>query len=268
MSKSAFIQNKITDIQNKLAKPVSEFQTGGFRPTGERTEHWIGRVFLCRPDEAKPITDNDGKPLYPLAQFYLPALPFVPEKLRHVTWLTVFMGEEFPSIEGEYGIEKIDENGEAYWEMHCELGKNGKGWLIREYTADDELVEYEYEQSESPEPFPLKATFKPQDFPLWDGGGMSYEMAKEIHQFDNFDDKDNADKLNYYDDIVGGNHSHAHKFGGYPSFCQSGVDFGEGFEFMFQISSDEKACFNVIDGGSLMFARNDEGEWLLYYDFY
>ena len=40
------------------------------------------------------------------------------------------------------------------------------------------------------------------------------------------------------------------------------------FEFMFQISSDSKACFNVIDNGSLMFSRNPEnGEWSLYYDF-
>lgn len=267
MTKSAFIQDKIASIQDRLAKPISEFQTGGFRPTGERTEHWIGRVFLCKPDEAKPITDHDGKPLYPLAQFYLPDLPFVPEKLRHVTWLTVFMGEDFPSIEGEYGIEKIDENGEACWEMHCELGKNGKGWLIREYTADDELVEYEYEQQGFPKPFPLKATFKPQDFPLWDGGGVPCDIEDEICKLED-DELDDEDSLDYYDDIVGGNHSYAHKFGGYPSFCQSGIDFGEGFEFMFQISSDAKACFNVVDNGSLMFARNDEGEWVLYYDFY
>ena len=45
---------------------------------------------------------------------------------------------------------------------------------------------------------------------------------------------------------------------------------GDGnFEFVFQISSDEKACFNVIDNGSLLFSRNpDNGEWALYYDFY
>ena len=41
------------------------------------------------------------------------------------------------------------------------------------------------------------------------------------------------------------------------------------FEFMFQVSSDSKAYFNVIDSGSLMFSRNPEnGEWSLYYDFY
>ena len=35
------------------------------------------------------------------------------------------------------------------------------------------------------------------------------------------------------------------------------------------ITSDEKAGFNVIDSGSLMFARNAaSGNWPLYYDFY
>ena len=73
----------------------------------------------------------------------------------------------------------------------------------------------------------------------------------------------------YYSDVTAGLEYHnCTKFGGYPSFCQSGVSFDEGFQFVFQISSDEKAGFNVIDGGSLMFAKNPRsGAWSLYYDF-
>lgn len=247
--KSPLAKAKIAEIQNKLAKPITEFETGGFRPTNEKTESWIGRVFLCKADEAKPITDDDGKPLYPLAQFYLPSLPFVPDELKHLTYLTVFMGDEFP-------------------EVYEAQGTNGKGWLIREYTADDELVEYEYPQQDRPKPFPLKPKFKASDFPLWDGGGVPSDIEDEICDFDNYNDKDNPDLFDYYEDVVGDNHSYLHKFGGYPSFCQSGVVFEKECKFMFQISSDEKACFNVVDSGSLMFARNDKGEWVLYYDFY
>lgn len=249
--KSDFIQAKIVEIQNKLAKPITEFQTGGFKPTGEKTENWIGRVFLCKADEAKPITDNNGEPLYPLAQFYLPNLPFVPDELKHITWLTVFMGDEFPEV----------------------YDTNGNGWLIREYTADDELVEYEYEQQGTPKPFPLSFSFKEQDFPLWDGGGVPSDLEDEICELeDDYDEerdeeKDDCDILDYYEDIVGDNHCHHHKFGGYPSFCQSGVEFENDCKFMFQISSDDKADFNVVDGGSLMFARNNQGDWVLYYDF-
>lgn len=249
MEKTAFIKEKIEEIRSKLAKPCTEFQAGGFRPSGERTESWIGRVFLCKADEAKPITDNNGNPLYPLAQFYLPDLPFIPEPLKHITWLTVFMGSEFPDVSED-------------------VSANGNGWLIREYTADDELVEYEFKQQGVPKPFPFKAIFRPMDFPLWDGGGVPMDIADEICELDNFDDEDNPNKLGYYDDIVGDDHCYMHKFGGYPSFCQPGVSFGEDYEFMFQITSDEKACFNVVDSGCLMFARNPEDKWHLYYDFY
>lgn len=266
-NKSPTIQAKIAQIQQQLARPISEFQTGGFRPSGERTESWIGRVFLCKADEARPISDMNGNPLYPLAQFYLPSLPFVPEQLKHITWLTVFMGNQFPQIKGQYGIAKVDKNGETYWQMHTELGKNGDGWLIREYTANDTLVEYEFAQQGFPKPFPLKPIFKARDFPLWDGGGVPSDLEDEICKLEN-GDKDDCDTLDYYTDIVGDEHSYAHKFGGYPSFCQSGVAFDNGCQFMFQISSDDKACFNVVDGGSLMFARNQQGDWVLYYDFY
>lgn len=259
LEKSPFIKGKIAELRAKLVRPCTEFETGGFRPSGGRDESWIGRVFLCRPDEAKPVADANGKPLYALAQFYLPALPFVPEPLRHITWLTVFMGEDFPEIKGQYGIEKLDENGEAYWQMCCELGQNNDGWLIREYTAADELVEYEFEPHEWLSAFLLRPVYQSQDFPLWDGGGVPFEVEREICELDNFGDEDNPDKLNYHADIAT-THSSRHKFGGYPSFCQSGVDFGEGFEFMFQISSDAKAGLNVIDGGSLMFARDKQGK--------
>lgn len=267
--KSAYIQQKIAEFKTKLQKPITEFKTGGFRPSGERNENWIGRVFLCKPNEKQPVIDKNGKELYALAQFYLPDLPFVPEQLKHVTWLTVFMGKEFPHIEAETATPKIDENGEQYWELSTELGKNGDGWLIREYTTEDELVEYEFPTQEYPKPFPLKPIYKERDFPFWDGGGIPDGIADEISELDNYNDKENENLLNYYDDIMGGEHSYSHKFGGYPSFCQSGIYFGDDFEFVFQISSDEKAQFNVIDSGSLMFARNSKtGEWGLYYDFY
>ena len=70
----------------------------------------------------------------------------------------------------------------------------------------------------------------------------------------------------YYDLIT---HAYEHKIGGYPSFCQSGVDPGDDFEFVFQISSDPKINLNVVDGGSLMFWKNNTtGTWAIYYDFY
>ena len=68
-------------------------------------------------------------------------------------------------------------------------------------------------------------------------------------------------------------HVYGHKIGGYPSFCQSGIGdadgFGDGFKFVFQISSDAKINLNVVDNGCFMFAKNNEtNDWSIYYDFY
>mgnify|MGYP001021637741 CR=1 FL=1 len=62
-----------------------------------------------------------------------------------------------------------------------------------------------------------------------------------------------------------------HKFGGYPSYCQSGLGLEaiKDYPFVFQISSDNVARYNVVDSGSLMFFYNEnENKWVMYYDFY
>lgn len=99
-----------------------------------------------------------------------------------------------------------------------------------------------------------------KDYPQWEGG-IPVDIADAVLKLEI------EGEIEDYYDIV--EHLYTHKIGGYPSFCQSGVDFGEGFEFAFQISSDEKINLNVVDNGSLMFSRNQNtGEWKLYYDFY
>lgn len=257
-AKSPHIAQKIADLRAQLARPCTAFEAGGFRPSGSNEESWIGRVFLCRPEETGPVRDAQGQPLHPLAQFYLPALPFVPEDLRHVTWLTVFMGEDWPEV----------------WN---DQDRNGQGWLLREYTAADTLVPHEY-PTVGIKPFPLKPMLLAQDFPLWDGGGADHLSDAICALEPPYPDEADAHTLKYYDDIATA-HSYAHKFGGYPSFCQSGICHnegeaglnmgGSGFRFMFQISSDAKAGLNVVDSGSLMFSRHPgSGEWSLYYDFY
>ena len=98
-------------------------------------------------------------------------------------------------------------------------------------------------------------------------GQVEYFYDKEIKKFRY---EDNPDKLNYYEDIAD-NHSYLHKFGDYLSYCQSGLglEAEENYYFVFQISSDEVARYNVVDSGSLMFFYNEnENKWVMYYDFY
>ena len=229
----------ISEIKRQLAKPATKLIAGGFRPSGQDDESWIGKVFLFRADEAIPL-DEAGEQMLPLAQFYLPALPFCSPLLKDARVLTLFMSKRFP-------------------EQFEEMGRN---WLIREYGFQ-ECLERKLESVSGPslKPFPLKAELIEADFPLWDGGGVPPEVEEEILRLER------AGEIESYYDII--SHTYEHKIGGYPSFCQSGVDPGEGFEFVFQISSDSKVGLDVVDNGSLMFWKHKgTGEWALYYDFY
>ncbi len=143
---------------------------------------------------------------------------------------------------------------------------NSCGWLIREYTADDELIEYEYPRQEVPKPFPLKPIYQEKDFPVWCDGSIPSDINEEIDKYGDFD-LEEKDSFDYFLDIAV-EQNNSHKFGGHPSFCQPNGHFGDGYKFMFQIASDDVAEFNVVDGGRLMFARNPEGKWNMYYDFY
>lgn len=233
----------IEEIQNKIAKPATRFLTGGFRPQNTIEESWIGRVFAYRAEEEIPI-DQNGDLMIPLAQFYLPNLPFIHPKIKNTKVITVFISQEFP---------------DCFEEM-------GPNWVIREYTSLDDL---QIKTLDNPDtfikPFPLKPEWVEKDYPIWDGGGLSEEMEDEIIKLEQ------AGVIESYYDMV--THAYEHKIGGYPSFCQSGIgyldEFGEGFEYIFQISTDNKAQLNVVDSGSFMFAKNiATNTWSIYYDFY
>lgn len=229
----------IQEIKRQLVKPATTFEAGGFRPTDAIEESWLGRVFLYRPDEEIPV-NAAGQPLFPLAQFYLPALPWVSPLLANVRVMTVFMTEDF---------------GEVFEPM-------GDNWLIREYGYDEQLVRKDLSVPGSfLKAFPLKAEKVEEDYPLWDGAGVPEDLVDEICALEN------AGEISNYFDVT--THSYKHKIGGWPSFCQPGIEAGEGFEFVFQISSDPKINLNVVDNGSLMFWKHRvTGEWLIYYDFY
>ena len=261
--KSEFIKTKIKEIREKIAKTCTEFETKKFDYDDENKISWIGRVFLCKENEVKERPkDNKGRTMYPVAQFYLANLPYLPETLKKFEYITVFMGENFP----EYNEE--DEG----------VSKNGDGWILRTYTKDDILVKNEYLRDDniSPKAYPLEAKFHAEDYPVWDGGGLDEELEDEICDLsDEYDEETDEEKkeediLNYYDDIAN-TQTYLHKFGGYPSYCQSGLglEVEKGYNFVFQISSDDVAQYNVVDSGSLMFFYNEnEDKWMMYYDFY
>ena len=66
---------------------------------------------------------------------------------------------------------------------------------------------------------------------------------------------ENSGMLESYHDIT--SPYYGHNFGGYPSFCQSGVDL-DPYEFVSPVTSDAKLQLNVIDNGTLQFWRHPE----------
>ncbi|WP_264737406.1 YwqG family protein [Cytobacillus firmus] len=130
------------------------------------------------------------------------------------------------------------------------------------YTKLDELQK-KNEQSTKIKPFPLTPLFIDNDTPSWeDSNNISLEIENEILRLEL------EEGIEYFEDIVEKIYS-THKVGGYPSFTQGGVSFGEDYPFVFQISSDEKAHFNIVDSGSFYFFYNlEKQDWIVYCDFY
>jgi hypothetical protein len=226
-------------IRAKVARTASKLTAGGFRPTGEISESWLCKVFLFGPDEGMPL-NSAGELLLPLAQIYLEGLPAIPECLEGIELVTAFIGASLPG----------------------EFEPMGEKWLVREYASLADVARKELPQPESfLKAFPVSSERFDNDWPAWDGGGLDEEMTDEILALE-----DSGVIGDYYDIAE---HEYGHKVGGYPSFCQPGVDAGPGFEFAFQVSSDQKINLNVVDNGSLQFYRNPQTrEWKIYYDFY
>jgi hypothetical protein len=143
-----------------------------------------------------------------------------------------------------------------------DLTPNGNNWLLREYKNTDQIVIKDLKNDSSfIKHFPLSNKLIEEDYPVWEDYEISEEISNKILELKN------SGIIDSYYDIIENNYSH--KIGGYATYCQSGIDFGEDFEFVFQIASDEKANLNIIDSGNFYLAKNKKTEeWLLYCDFY
>ena len=225
----------ITQIKDVLFKRATIFKTGGFRPTEELGESWIGKVLWGKEGENIPSNFD------PICTLFLDKLPYVPKELVSYQLITIYMDFDVFNYLSQ-------DNLASFFKINC-------------YRNLD-VLQKKNEQSTEIKPFPLTPLFIDNDTPSWeDSGSIDPEIEDEILrlEFEN--------GIEYYDDIVEKIYS-THKVGGYPSFTQSGISFGEGYPFVFQISSDEKAQFNIVDSGSFYFFYNKEKhDWIVYCDF-
>lgn len=225
----------IEQIRAQLATQATIFQTGGIRPTHDLLESWIGYVGWSLPEEQPPSGYQ------PLATFFLKGLPYVPMALQPFQLVTVFVDERLLD-------HLMEDDLCSYFD-------------IRTYTTLEGLVKREW-QHEQIRAFPLIPQHITNDYPTWDGGGIPAQLEEEILTLEH------EEQLDYFEDIVEDIYP-LHKIGGYPSFCQSGVDFGDDAPFVLQIASDAKARLNIVDHGNFYFFYNPTIQtWHVYCDFY
>lgn len=230
----------IEEIKEKLRKKAVIFKTGGIRPTNALSESWIGSVRWKKEGEELP-TDQNGRMMTPLACIFIKGLPYIPEELNHIALISIFMSKDVFEC-----IQEMD--------LHT-------GFAIRTYADLDQLIPCQWD-SDWIKPFPLVPELVENDFPVWDQGGIPDALFHEIIALEESED------IEYFEDICEEIYAN-HKVGGYPAFCQSGYWFGDGYEYVLQISSDEKAHLNIVDSGSFyFFYQPEKQDWKVYCDFY
>ena len=224
----------IAQLKEVLFKQATIFETGGYRPTEELGESWIGKVLWGKEE-------NIPSQFEPLCTIFLNELPYVPEELKNIQLITIYM---------DFSVYN-----------HLNNDNLASFFMINCYTSLNELHKIN-DQSARMKPFPLKPKLVENDAPAWDSEDIPPEIVDEILRIEL------KDAIEYYDDIVEDIYP-MHKIGGYPSYTQSGVSYGDEYPFVFQISSDAKAQFNIVDSGSFYFFYNqDKQEWIVYCDFY
>lgn len=228
----------IDEIKRILKKEAIIFNTGGIMPTNKLGESWIGKVCWQCPDETTPIGISGNK-MIPIATIFIEGLDYIPKALENIKLLTIFMDED---IWNNIDAEDYD-----------------KWFKINTYNELEKLIPCNY-VSDNIKPFPLVPTFVNNDFPMWDD--VDWDLCELICKME----KNNG--ISYYDDIYEENHS-KHKIGGHPSSIQGGVAFDDGYEYVMQITSDNKANFNIIDSGNFYFGYNPSlNSWSIKCDFY
>ena len=214
------------DIDKNL-REVCMLEVGGFRPSDDPKSSWFGNVLVAKEEEVWP--EWKGKPLAPLVQFNLTEAKFVPERLRQFKLITVFIDEEDLPFDRPMG----------------------EGWLVRGYESFEGLV-------------PLKrpiAEFEIKPFPIrWEAAtkeGPDFSLAgkfTDLSEFDLFEETEEMYLKRYCS-------SERSKLGGYPATIQDELDFGME-NFVFQISTEEKAHFMWGDAGIGYFGLDKNGQWL------
>ncbi len=224
--------NLFEEIKNIGKRPVIA-QIGGFRPE-DGLKSWFGGNFVLKKDMNWP-GDDDG--------FMVPVIQI--------------MVDEVPNGKAYFGDTKLIQVFLNAKELPSSPAKSGDGWRLLEYksTADMDVVETP-KGSQIYKPFQIKWSISEKpDYPCWEESWNYFDMT-EINESEELSDRFFEEFERHY----------RTKIGGYASFIQSPCG---NYEYVFQISSEEKPGFMVGDNGNLYILKSKaDNQWYLHWDCY
>ncbi|WP_315113087.1 DUF1963 domain-containing protein [Clostridium intestinale] len=180
--------NSLENIKDKVKRKATIMQIGGFKPDNKLSSSWFGMVMLCSPGEEWPSTN--GKPMNALCQINLTELPYVPESLKDLELITVFIGPEaYPNNDD-----------------------NGVNWCLRAYRNIENLVPLKQIATDSRiKSFQMKGILVEEDYPSWYNftniEDSELELEEEIEE----------EYWDYFNNVEG------FKIGVWPSLIQSEI---------------------------------------------
>lgn len=212
----------LDELKTKLRQSAVA-EVGGFRPPEDPKTSWFGKG-VCFENEGLPV--YKGKEMFPLLQINVIELPLIPSELSGTKLLVVFFDQE------ELPFDR----------------PNGEGWLIREYQSFEGLVPLpELDLTNIVRPFPIRWKLVNDDAPGW-------ETAWNFVDLDPVNNDEEADEA-FYEEF---NRYVGTKVGGFPDEVQHLAKLDN---FVFQIGTEEKACWTWVDNGTAYFYKDSKGVW-------
>jgi len=228
------VAETLDSLKTKLARPACLIEVDArLVPADPLVASWFGRVNAALPGEQWPVVN--GVPMAPIAQLSLREATYVPPALADVALVTVFFGPDVFSRDSE----------------------NGDGWVVRAYSALDELRAIEVPSGAVEQlddiryggkpirPIPIRYRDLAVDYPDWPDVPPDLAVPEAIGDA-------------WYDHFIAHEGS---KLGGWPSLVQDQIYWAPwnqhpaSPEYAFQLGSVPKANFELVASAMCYFGR-------------
>lgn len=233
--------NPVEEYRRLHARPCSVLTVGGFRPANNPL---ASNFFLAPAGEPGEVWPSYmGEPLTYICQLNLAEAPYVPEMLKDIAIITLYINLD----------------------RYLSEERNEGTWCIRAYKSPEGLVSLQPPTpGTSRKGFECRWELCEEDYPVYDDPGLVPVPGVPEDELDEL--LEEAELYNLKRTKIGGWASNIQ----HPQSWQC-PDNAEPV-FCLQINSEEKVGLNWVDSGTIYIARNmekvGEPEWFLDLQFY